>query len=65
MGIIENQIGKARRSLLDLTMRNKLLNFCPTKRITLKIIDEIPREIYDILVIKERAMEFLPLNKET
>ncbi|MCH7519443.1 MAG: DUF4011 domain-containing protein [Candidatus Dadabacteria bacterium] len=63
MGNIENQIEKARTSLLDLTMRNRLLNFRTTKRRTLRIMDEIPREIYDILVIKERVMEFLPLNK--
>jgi len=64
MGDIENQIENARISLLDLTMRNRLLNFRTTKRRTLRIIDEIPREIYDILVIKERAMEFLPLTKD-
>jgi len=60
MDQINNQIEQARKNLLDLTMFNRLLNHKPTKRRTLKIVDEIPREIYEILVIKEKAMEFSP-----
>ena len=56
---IETQLESARQNLLDLTMRNKLLNFRPSKLRTIRIIDEIPAEIYDILVIQEKSMEFL------
>lgn len=62
MEYIEKQIEQARKNLLDLSMRNRLINFRPTKRRTLRIIDEIPREIYEILVINERSMEFLPTD---
>jgi len=49
--------------LLDLTMRNGLLNFRPTKRRAIRVVDEIPREIYNILVLDEKQMEFLPRPK--
>lgn len=61
---IQKQIELARKNLLDLTMRNRLLNFRPSTRRTLRIIEEIPREIYELLVINEKAMEFLPKPKE-
>ncbi|MGE3524052.1 MAG: DUF4011 domain-containing protein, partial [Candidatus Dadabacteria bacterium] len=59
---IIKQIELARKNLLDLTMRNRLLNYRPTKRRTLRIIDEIPSEIYDILILQENVMEFLPFQ---
>jgi hypothetical protein len=55
---IERQLQAARQRLLDLTMRNRLLNFRPTKRKTIQGIDEIPREVFDILALQERVMEF-------
>ncbi|MGH7801035.1 MAG: DUF3320 domain-containing protein [Thermodesulfobacteriota bacterium] len=60
MNNIERQLEEARQNLLDLTMRNRLLNFRPTKARTLRVTDEIPKEVYDILVLKEKSMEFLP-----
>ena len=50
----------ARERLLDLTLRNRLLNFRPSKQRTIHVIDEIPKEIFDILVLKERMMQFKP-----
>lgn len=64
MSYIQQQIEVARQKLLDLTMRNRLLNFKPSKLRTLRIVDEIPREIYDILVLKEKAMSFLPVPEK-
>jgi superfamily I DNA and/or RNA helicase len=55
---IEKQLKAARDRLLDLTMRNRLLNFRPTKLRTISIIDEIPQEVYDILVLQEKTMAF-------
>lgn len=57
---VEKQLQAARRGLLDLTMRNKLLNFRPAKQRTIKVVDEIPREIYNILVLEGKSMGFLP-----
>ncbi len=56
---VEKQLDAARQQLLDLTLRNRLLNFRKTRRSTLTVIDEIPREIYDLLVLREKAMQFL------
>jgi DNA polymerase III delta prime subunit len=55
---VDKQLREIRNSLLDLTMRNRALNFRPTRARTIRVIDEIPAEVYDYLVLKERAMEF-------
>ncbi|MEE9116402.1 MAG: DUF3320 domain-containing protein [Thermoplasmata archaeon] len=60
---VERQLEAARQNLLDLTMRNRLLNYRPTKARTLRVVDEIPREVYDILVLEEKEMGFLPKPK--
>jgi len=39
---IAKQLQAARQNLLDLTMRNRLLNFRPTKLKTIQLIDAIP-----------------------
>jgi len=56
---IEKRLEELRNNLLDLSMRNRLLNFRPTRARTVRVVDEIPREIYDILVLQEKAMSFL------
>ena len=63
---IEVQLRAARQRLLDLTGRNRLLNYRPSKRRTIHVIDEIPREIFDILVLQEKTMHFKPseISKE-
>ncbi len=60
---IGKQLQAARQNLLDLTMRNRLLNFKPTNAKTIKVIDGIPGDIYDVLVFQEKKMEFSPINK--
>ena len=57
---IEKQLQTARERLLDLTLRNRLLNFRPSRRRTIQVVDEIPKEIFNILVIKEQMMQFKP-----
>lgn len=60
MPTIEEQLRAARLSLLDLTMHNRLLNYKQSKARTIRVTDEVQREIYDLLVINEKAMEFRP-----
>ena len=62
---IEKQLQAARQRLLDLTGRNRLLNYRPSKRRTIRVIDEIPKEIFDILVLQEKVMQFKPADKPT
>lgn len=58
--LILSELERARKSLLDLTMRNRLLNHRPSKARTIKVVDELPREVYNLLVIENGTMEFLP-----
>jgi hypothetical protein len=59
-GYIADELESIRQKLLDLSYRNKLLNYKSSKRRTIPIIDESPREIYDIFVIQEKSMKFQP-----
>lgn len=50
-----------RRQLIDLTNRNRLLNFRPTPVTTIRVVDELPSEVFRLLQIEGRALSFLPL----
>lgn len=52
------KLEEMRRKLLDLTRRNSLLNHKTKGRRSLKIVDEVPREVYRILVDKNKKMSF-------
>ena len=58
--VLISQIEKIRKNLLELTAKNRLLNFRFTKN-SLKIIDELPHQIYKSLVLDGIRMEFGPL----
>lgn len=49
-----------RNRLLDLTGRNKLLNFKYTKTSSLRIIDELPDQLKEVL-ISEKELSFIPI----
>ena len=55
-----DHIDNARKKLIDLTLRNRLINYRPAKTRSIKVIDENSREIYEILILKGKAMRFLP-----
>ena len=48
----------AREELLDLSMRNKLLNYRPLKAKGVEIVDELPEEVFRILVTNGQVMSF-------
>ena len=50
---------KVRVKLLDLSGRNRLLNFRETKSSTIRIVDELPDEVYRILFSNGDAMRLL------
>ena len=52
-----------KKSLLDLTRRNPLIAFKSPKRTSIRIVDEIPSEVFRQLIIDEDKFEFFP--KET
>ncbi|MDA2933977.1 DUF3320 domain-containing protein [Acidobacteria bacterium AH-259-D05] len=65
MDEVRKRLETARQDLLDLSLRNTLINFRMLKSKGLEIIDELPIEIYRHLVQEERAMSFLPAKEET
>src|SRR6266542_6773957 len=56
---VEVKLEDTRRRLLDLTRRNRLLNHRTTGRGTLRIIDELPNEVFRLLVAEEHTLQFL------
>ena len=62
--LVRDHLEKSRLDVLDISLRNPLLNFSPSKRNGLKIIDEISHQIYRILVAEEKTMTFLASDVE-
>ena len=58
MTAIARELEAARQRLLDLTLRNRLLNYRPNALRSIRVTGELPAEIYDALVLREKAMEF-------
>src|ERR1017187_8952020 len=50
----------ARRDLLDLGLRNTLLNYRPLRTKGVEVIDEEPAEVFRLLVKEEKNLTFLP-----
>ena len=71
---IQQELEKSRLDVLDLSLRNPLLNFRPTKRRGIEVVDERSRELFRILVggpvpngsssRSPRVMYFLPAAEE-
>ena len=55
---IAGKLERSRYDVLDLTLRNPLLNYRVLKAKGLEIVDEVPQEVYRILVQKGRMMYF-------
>ena len=60
---IPHEIEKSRKDVLDLTLRNPLLNFRPTKRRGVQVTDELSHQLFRLLVRNERVMYFLPAQE--
>ena len=64
---IHQRLETARRDLLDLTARNRLLNTSRSKARSsrLDIVDELVDEVFRILVTEKKNMTFLPNDLDT
>lgn len=60
--ITEERLNRWKDKLIDLSKRNRLLNFKLTKVTTIRIIDELPPEVFRIMVAENKIMEFLPTD---
>jgi len=56
---IDKAIERHKTKLLDISRRNQLLNFRYFKRSTIKVVDEIPSEIFKDMIINGRKFDFL------
>ena len=61
--IIEKEFKNLRKELLDLTLRNQLLNF-KTRAKTITIVNQSPINIYQTLVLQENKMYFVANKKD-
>lgn len=57
---IEQVLQELRRRLLDLTARNRLLNFRHSQTKTIQIVDAVPNAVYDRLM-DGRSLTFIPV----
>lgn len=62
--VVEERIKKWKDKLIDLSLRNRLLHFRPTKVTTIKIVDELPSQILRILALEKEGMKFLSIEEE-
>jgi hypothetical protein len=60
---IQSRLAASRKELLDLGLRNPLLNYKLTKGKGVHIVDEKAAAVYDILVRQQKAMTFLALRE--
>ncbi len=60
MNGIDQKLEAARQELLDLGLRNKLINYQLLKTRGVEVVDELPKQVYKVLVESERQMSFLP-----
>lgn len=59
---VRDQLETARKRLLDMSLRNKLLNFKTYRKSTVTVVDEVPAEVYRRLVFDEGSLRFLPAS---
>ncbi|AKB37659.1 DNA helicase related protein [Methanosarcina siciliae C2J] len=55
---IVKELESLRQNLLDLSLRNNLLNYRPSTRRTISITGRTPEEVYDLFVLQEKSMKF-------
>ena len=63
MNSVQRELDTARTELLDLGLRNPLINYKLLTARGIKVIDESPPDIYQILVQDKKVMSFLPKSE--
>ncbi|PKM31581.1 MAG: DUF3320 domain-containing protein [Gammaproteobacteria bacterium HGW-Gammaproteobacteria-11] len=58
--VISQKLQASRKELLDIGLRNSMLNFRKTKK-TLMIVDEQSEDVFNVLYRQEKAVTFAPL----
>ena len=55
---VVKELEALRQNLLDLSLRNNLLNYRPSQRRTLLITGRKPEKVYELFVLQEKSMRF-------
>lgn len=55
---VVKELETLRQNLLDLSLRNNLLNYRHSSRRTISITGRTPEEVYDLFVLQEKSMKF-------
>ncbi len=55
---VVKELEALRQNLLDLSLRNNLLNYRPSQKRTISITGWKPEEIYELFVLQEKSMRF-------
>lgn len=55
---VVKELEALRQNLLDLSLRNNLLNYSPSQKRTISITGRKPEEIYELFVLQEKSMRF-------
>ena len=55
---VVKELEALRQNLLDLSLRNNLLNYRPSRKRTISISGRNPEEIYNLFVLQEKLMKF-------
>src|SRR4051794_38999052 len=53
------QVEALRRKLLDLSLRNRMLNYRPSKRLGITVMGEDAREVHRLLVTESKKLSFV------
>lgn len=63
---IQSELDKARQHLLDLSLRNRLLNtpFGRSRARNIEVTHRDSEDIFDLLVKQEKNLSFAPLTEE-
>ena len=63
MNSVQTKLDTARTELLDLSLRNPLINYKLLKARGIEVIDESPPDVYQILVQDRKVMSFQPKHE--
>jgi hypothetical protein len=64
MTLIRSKLESSRQELLDLGLRNPLINYRTLKARGVEVVDELPKEVFRMLVLEGKAMSFWPAPEE-
>lgn len=56
-------LDRLRERLLDTSLRNKMLNYTDRGQKVVKIVNELPEVLFDLLVNKEKSMTLMPIPR--